>query len=96
MNRETANFKIFFPPKKKFEIMNIKPLVGLTGLYFIFNGEIQIQYPFKSSRLIYVGMSEKKTNSIGNRLNEHFEGKSKNWGLINYNKINQLNVGVKQ
>lgn len=35
-------------------------------------------------------MSEKRTNSIGSRLTEHFEGKSKNRGLINYGKANQL------
>jgi hypothetical protein len=31
-------------------------------------------------------MSEKKTNSIGSRLVGHFEGKSKNVGLVNYRK----------
>ena len=35
-------------------------------------------------------MSEKKTNSIGSRLLGHFDGKSKNWGLINYKKIEPL------
>jgi hypothetical protein len=35
-------------------------------------------------------MSEKKTNSIGNRLSGHFEGKSKNIGLVNYRKIEPL------
>ena len=35
-------------------------------------------------------MSEKKTNSIGNRLNGHFEGKSKNVGLVNYRKVEPL------
>ena len=36
-------------------------------------------------------MSEKKTNSIGSRLTGHFEGKSKNLGLVNYRKVGQLN-----
>ena len=88
MSEKTAQFKIFFDIPKIFEIKNIKPLMGLTGLYFIFNNKTIIQYPFKTSRLLYIGMSEKKTNS--SRLTEHFEGKSKNWGLINYGKANQL------
>lgn len=87
---KTAEFKIFFDSPTAFEIKNIKPLMGLTGLYFIFNNTMKIQYPFKASRLLYIGMSEKKTNSIGNRLIGHFEGKSKNWGLINYKKVEKL------
>jgi len=51
---------------------------------------LQIQYPFQKSRLLYIGMSEKKTNSIGSRLTGHFEGKSKNLGLVNYRKVGQL------
>jgi hypothetical protein len=90
MTKETAKFKIFFDSPKTFQIQNIKPLMGLTGLYFIFNNKTIIQYPFKTSRLLYIGMSEKKTNSIGSRLTEHFEGKSKNRGLINYGKVEQL------
>jgi hypothetical protein len=35
-------------------------------------------------------MSEKRTNSIGSRLIGHFEGKSKNLGLVNYRKVGQL------
>jgi hypothetical protein len=35
-------------------------------------------------------MSEKRTNSIGSRLTGHFEGKSKNVGLVNYRKIEPL------
>ena len=66
---------------KTFEIQNIKPLAGLVGLYFIFTTDCEIQYPFKKSKLLYIGMSEKKTNSIGSRLTGHFEGKSKNLGL---------------
>lgn len=84
------DLKIFFDSPQKLEMQNIKPLMGLIGLYFIFNDRIQIQYPFKQSRLIYIGMSEKKTNSIGSRLTNHLEGKSKNWGLINYGKVGQL------
>lgn len=71
-------------------MQNIKPLAGLTGLYFIFSEKTKINYPFKKSRLLYIGMSEKKTNSIGSRLAGHFDGKSKNIGLVNYRKIEQL------
>ena len=82
--------QINFDIPKIFEINNIKPLNGIVGLYFIFSSNILIQYPFKKSKLLYIGMSEKKTNSIGSRLIEHFEGTSKNVGLINYRKIESL------
>jgi len=82
--------KIFFDEAKAFEIVNIKPLGGIMGLYFIFNSETEIQYPFKKSRLIYIGMSEKRTNSIGKRLADHFDGKSGNPGLVNYRKVGPL------
>jgi len=83
-------FKIYFDERQTFEMQNIKLLVGLTGLYFIFNEKKKINYPFRKSRLLYIGMSEKKTNSIGNRLIGHFEGKSKNIGLMNFRKVEQL------
>jgi len=82
--------KIYFDDKRRFEMQNIKPLAGLTGLYFIFSEKTKINYPFIKSRLLYIGMSEKRTNSIGSRLAGHFNGKSKNIGLINYRKIEQL------
>jgi hypothetical protein len=82
--------KIYFDDKRTFEMQNIKPLAGLTGLYFIFSEKTKINYPFKKSRLLYIGMSEKKTNSIGSRLAGHFDGKSKNIGLVNYRKNEQL------
>lgn len=90
MNREASDIKIYFDQPKTFELNNIKALMGLTGLYFIFNEKTLIQYPFKKSRLLYIGMSEKKTNSMGSRLNGHFSGKSKNLGLVNYRKTEQL------
>jgi hypothetical protein len=86
----TPELQIFFDLPKTFEIQYIKPLKGLTGLYFIFNDQTRIQYPFKQSRLLYIGMSEKKTNSMESRLTGHFEGKSKNVGLVNYRKTEQL------
>jgi hypothetical protein len=81
---------IYFDEPKSFEPTNIKALSGIVGLYFIFTQKTFIQYPFDKSRLIYIGMSEKKTNSIGNRLSGHFEGKSKNIGLVNYRKVGPL------
>jgi len=89
MTEKITEFKIYFDIPRLFDLQSIKPLMGLTGLYFIFNNEIKIQYPFKSSRLLYIGMSEKKTNSIGSRLTQHLDGKSRNWGLVNYSKVDQ-------
>lgn len=86
----SKEFKLYFDEPKTFELKNIKPLIGLTGLYFIFATKTKFQYPFKKSRLLYIGMSEKKTNSIGSRLTGHFEGKSKNQGLVNYRKVEPL------
>ncbi len=84
------SLQINFDTPKQFELSNIKPLNGIVGLYFICTTDTLIQYPFKKSRLLYIGMSEKKTNSIGSRLTGHFEGKSKNVGLVNYRKIEPL------
>jgi hypothetical protein len=81
---------IFFDSPKPFIKANIKPLNGIAGLYFIFSQSIDIQYPFEKSKLLYIGMSEKKTNSIASRLSGHFDGKSKNIGLTNYRKIEPL------
>ena len=77
---------IYFDKPKSFEPANIKSLGGIVGLYFIFSQKTFIQYPFDKSKLLYIGMSERKTNSIGKRLVGHFEGKSKNVGLVNYRK----------
>ena len=90
----TNEFNIYFDTPKTFEIQNIKPLAGLVGLYFIFTEDCEIQYPFKKSKLLYIGMSEKKTNSIGSRLTGHFDGKSKNLGLVNYRKVSQLKFTI--
>jgi len=81
---------IYFDSPMLFEANNIKPLNGIAGLYFIFSKSIEIRYPFQKSKLLYIGMSEKKTNSIGSRLLGHFDGKSKNQGLVNYRKIEPL------
>jgi len=84
------SIKIRFKQSQIFELSNFRSLVGLTGLYFIFADKYKLKYPFGMSRLLYIGMSEKKTNSMGNRLIGHFEGTSRNLGLINYRKVDTL------
>lgn len=74
-----------------FDIKNFAPLVGLVGLYFIFLEDLVIPYPFKRSKLVYIGMSESRSNSIGNRLRDHIAGRSNNTGLIGYHKKWKLN-----
>jgi len=64
--------------------------MGICGLYFIFLKKTEIPYPFRKSRLVYIGMSEKKTNSIGKRLSGHYDGTSGNEGLVNYRKAEGL------
>lgn len=86
----TKEITIYFDKPKPFEPSNIKPLNGIVGLYFIFSQSIDIQYPFDKSKLFYIGMSERKTNSIGSRLLGHYDGKSKNLGLSNYRKVEPL------
>lgn len=90
MNQNQTVIKINFDSPQHFRVENLAPLGGIVGLYFIFTERTYIQYPFKTSRLIYIGMSEKKTNSIRSRLSGHFEGKSKNIGLVNYRKVSPL------
>ncbi len=82
--------RIFFEPYKEFSPSNINPLMGMIGLYFIFLRKTEIPYPFNKSRLIYIGMSEKKTNSMGKRLSGHYDGTSGNEGLYNYRKAEGL------
>lgn len=84
------HLKIYFDIPMPFNPENIRPLNGIAGLYFIFSKIIDIKYPFQESKLLYIGMSEKKTNSIGSRLLGHFDGKSKNVGLLNYRKVTDL------
>lgn len=84
------DIKIFFDKPKEFFPKYFKSLKGLTGLYFIFLSNTLIHYPFRKSRLIYIGMSEKRTNSIGNRLSNHYEGQSGNICIVNYQKTENL------
>lgn len=90
MTSEMNQYKIYFDQYKEFETENIKPLMGICGLYFIFARKTEIPYPFRKSRLIYIGMSEKRTNSIGKRLSGHYDGSSGNEGLLNYRKVEGL------
>jgi len=83
-------YKINFEIPSKLEPSNVKSLTTVIGLYFIFLEKTEIAYPFGKSRLIYIGMSEKKTNTIGKRLLEHYEGRSGNIGLKNYRKVEDL------
>ena len=76
--------RINFEPMRDFLGANIKPLIGICGLYFIALPKTVIPYPFAGSRLVYIGMSEKRTNSIGKRLQDHYDGSSGNEGLHNY------------
>ncbi len=63
---------------------SIRLVQGITGLYFIYLETLPIPYPFKTSRLIYIGMSESRQNSIGNRLRDHKSGQSGNLAVANY------------
>ncbi|MCR9135727.1 MAG: GIY-YIG nuclease family protein [Alphaproteobacteria bacterium] len=47
---------------------------------------MEINYPFQTSRLIYIGMSESKQNSLSMRLRGHLTGQSGNFGISNYAK----------
>jgi hypothetical protein len=61
----------------------INPLKGYIGLYLIYLGNLAIPYPFKESRLIYIGKSDSKQYSIGRRLKDHISGAG-NPGIYNY------------
>lgn len=75
---------IRFLEEYSFDEVSIRAARGQAGLYFIYTEALLIPYPLKSSRLIYVGMSESKQNSIGNRIRDHQSGQSGNPGLTNY------------
>jgi hypothetical protein len=78
------SLQIRFLEEHCFDEVSIRSLRGLAGLYFIYTENLPIPYPFLSSRLVYVGMSESKQNSIGNRIRDHSSGQSGNPGLTNY------------
>lgn len=78
--------KISFFEEHRLDDVSIRLVQGITGLYFIYQQELLIPYPFQSSRLIYIGMSESRQNSIGNRLRGHKSGQSGNFAISNYAK----------
>jgi hypothetical protein len=80
---ETA-ITISFPEDYNFNDRSIKLLQGTIGIYFIYLVDLWIPYPFGQSRLIYIGLSESKQNSIGRRLLAHLTGQSGNHGIKNY------------
>ncbi len=84
------SYLINFDDPQNFEPRYFETLGAVIGIYFVFLTKTKIAYPFKPSRLIYVGMSERRTNSIGTRLTDHYIGRSGNKGLQNYRKIEQL------
>ncbi len=85
---ESKNIR--FDTLQTFQLDKVELLKGIVGLYFISLEKTRIEYPFKASKLIYIGMSEKKTNSIRSRLSGHHEGLSGNLGIVNYKKREPL------
>lgn len=83
-------YKLNFDKPLEFKPQYFKGLSGVVGIYFIFMKEKKVTYPFRDSKLLYIGMSEKKTNSISSRLSDHYYGRSGNLGLQNYQKITDL------
>ena len=75
---------IRFIEEHTFEDVAIRAARGQTGIYLIHTNDLHIPYPFKRSRMLYIGMSESKQSSIGNRLRDHSSGQSGNPGLSNY------------
>ena len=75
---------ITFPQDYTLDERSIKLVQGMVGLYFIRLENLRIPYPFRESRLIYIGMSESKQNTIGGRLRAHVTGQSGNHGIRNY------------
>lgn len=80
------NFREDYP----FNESQIKSTLGLTGLYFIFLARDAVLYPFQTSRLIYIGLSESRHNSIGRRLRAHLTGQSGNVAIKNYASRREL------
>ena len=81
---EESVIRISFPQQYPLDDLSIRYVQGFKGLYFIFLEKLGIPYPFKVSRLIYIGMSDSTQNSIGNRLRDHKSGQSGNIGIMNY------------
>jgi hypothetical protein len=80
----TKPLTIRFLEDKPLDELSVRSARGKIGIYFIFLTDLRIPYPYRSSRLVYIGMSESKQNSIGSRLRSHKSGQSANRGLTNY------------
>lgn len=78
--------RIVFTKTYRLREQEIKFVRGVTGIYFIFLSSEDILYPYTSSKLIYIGMSESRQNSIAMRLRGHLTGQSGNLGIRNYAK----------
>src|SRR5580704_16513665 len=81
--------QIRFLEQRTIDDVSLRSVRGIAGLYFIYTPNLSIPYPFKSSRLVYIGMSESRLNSIGNRLRDHASGQSGNPGLTNYIQVHK-------
>lgn len=77
--------RITFSRAYNFAEVTINPLKGYVGIYLIYLDRLTIPYPFKESRLIYIGKSDSKQYSIGRRLKDHLSGLG-NPGVFNYLK----------
>jgi hypothetical protein len=81
---------ISFLHEYNFDDRSIRLTQGAVGIYFIYLLNSVIGYPFGDSRLIYLGLSESKQNSIGQRLSAHLSGRSGNMCIKNYVVQNQV------
>ena len=81
---------IIFTRSYNLREQEVKFVQGVAGIYFIFLTDLAIAYPFEASRLIYVGMSESRQNSIAKRLRGHLTGQSGNLGISNYAKAHPV------
>jgi len=79
-----SQYSILFYEEHDFDDTSIRLVQGAVGLYFIYLPSLMIPYPFAPSCLIYIGMSESRHNSVGNRLRAHKSGQSGNVALTNY------------
>jgi hypothetical protein len=75
---------IRFLEENPLDEVSVRLARGQVGLYFIYLLDTRISYPFRPSRLIYIGMSESRQNTVGNRLRDHASGQSGNPGLTNF------------
>ncbi len=81
---------IIFTRTYNLKEQEVKFVQGVAGIYFIFLTDVSIAYPFEASRLIYIGMSESRQNSIATRLRGHLTGQSGNLGISNYAKVQKV------